>query len=85
MNQAPEARVNGKPLEVFVAARVDAIFGTQGKSRFEMSDCCVHVPLQGVRHRQSVANVILIGFHPVSLAQVLNRQSELARVQAGNP
>src|SRR5271157_672615 len=84
ISQAPEAGISGKPLEVFVAARVDAVFGMQGERRFEMSEGCIRVPSQGMRHRQSVMDVILMGFHLVGLAQVLDRQSELARIQTGD-
>jgi hypothetical protein len=80
MNQAPKAGVSSEPLEVFVAARVDAVFGTQGKSRFEMGDRRIRVPYEGVRYCQSIVDVVLMGFHPVGLTQVLDRKSKLARI-----
>jgi hypothetical protein len=84
ISQAPEAGISGKPLEVFVAARVDAVFRTQGESCFKMREGRIRVPAQGMRHRQSVLDVILMGFHFVGLAKVFDRQAELARIQTGD-
>jgi len=84
MNQAAEARVGSDPLEVFVAARVDAVFGTQDESRFEMSECHVHIPSEGMRYRQSVLDVILMGFKLVGLFQMLDCLLEVAYIQTRN-
>ncbi len=84
MNQATESRVRNQPLEVFVAARVEAVFGTQGESRFEMSEGHVRIPSEGMRHRQRIVDVILIGFQLVGLAQKFHRLPKVAGIQAGN-
>jgi hypothetical protein len=85
INQAAEARIGNQSLEVFVAARVDAVFGAQGESRFEVSEGHVHVPAKGVRHGQGIADVILIGFQLIGLAQVFERLHKVAGIQTGNP
>ncbi len=40
-----EAGVTSKCTEIFVSSRVDAVLGMEGKSRFQVSDGRVRVPL----------------------------------------
>ena len=83
-NQAAEARIGRKYLQVFVAARMEAVFWAQRKCHLEVSESDIGVAFEGARNRQSILNVVLPGLKFIRLAKVLEGPFQISRIQTSN-
>ena len=77
--------VRGDTLEVRVMTGLKPILGPQSDRGFEVLEGGIPLALQGIRCRQSIADLLALGFELQSLAETFYGAIEVAGVKLCDP